>query len=374
MVAVVGQGHGVLPSRIRRGSVCHRFKLYSGTGKNILKIGGFLDFKLAYQPASLAVCILPAQFHGARGKIDLHLHRVVVAPQVGHQHPVDEHPHVVVAGELIGDGLAVAIALWPGVAAVLLDELGGHGHAEVIVKRGVRGRILCGVAVKGKEHPLPFVSGVTAALYSPGVIEGKLVDAVLLAEHREVGGFIASARFFCLPLGRVIIIVAVAVDLEQALGVLVHHLALSVVRAEQVVQVLVTRRHCDAVPGGETVSQDWKTILVQRFFHHALAVVTVGTRPLAGVNIDVASIFSIFRAEFQRAPRVDAVGLIGRAICCAPGFPLSVHPVVKYVDGGAYWGHALHRLSGRCGLGRQGPGGQQPQAQRQRTYQAYHAP
>ena len=56
----------------------------------------------------------------------------------------------------IGDGLAVAIALWPGVAAVLLDELGGHGHAEVIVKLGVRGRILCGVAVKGKEHPLPF--------------------------------------------------------------------------------------------------------------------------------------------------------------------------------------------------------------------------
>lgn len=51
------------------------------------------------------------------------------AAQVAHQHAVDKDPHVVVAGEIVGDGVAAG-----GLAAVLLHELGAHMDAEKVVE------------------------------------------------------------------------------------------------------------------------------------------------------------------------------------------------------------------------------------------------
>ena len=62
------------------------------------------------------------------GEIDLQRCPVVNAAQIRHEHVIDEYPHVVVAGELIGDRRAVRC-----LSFILLEEPGGHGHSEIVV-------------------------------------------------------------------------------------------------------------------------------------------------------------------------------------------------------------------------------------------------
>lgn len=102
------------------------------------------------------------------------------ATQVAHEHAVDIDPHVVVTGEVVGDRLATIGALSSRVAAVPLDEAGGHAEAEVVVDLGAdrRDAILGKLAALLVEHvftgvereELP-VRRLAACIDSPGIVE-----------------------------------------------------------------------------------------------------------------------------------------------------------------------------------------------------------
>ena len=62
------------------------------------------------------------------GEVNLQRCPVVNAAQIRHEHVIDEYPHVVIAGELIGDRRAVRC-----LSIILLEEPGGHGHSEIVV-------------------------------------------------------------------------------------------------------------------------------------------------------------------------------------------------------------------------------------------------
>ena len=55
--------------------------------------------------------------------------------QVRHQHVVDEHPHIVITGEVVGDFLSSR-----RLAALLLDKAGGHAQAKEVVQASIVGR------------------------------------------------------------------------------------------------------------------------------------------------------------------------------------------------------------------------------------------
>ena len=57
------------------------------------------------------------------------------AAQVAHQHTVDKDPHVVVAGEVVGDLFGPYFVAH--MAAVLLYEPGTHVQAEAVVDRRI---------------------------------------------------------------------------------------------------------------------------------------------------------------------------------------------------------------------------------------------
>ena len=90
-------------------------------------------------------------------KVDLQGGRVVDAAQVAHQHAVDKDPHVVVAGEIVGDGFAAG-----GLAAVLLHELGAHMDAEKVVEGrapGIKIRLGDQRAAAQVEHLVGGIEG-----------------------------------------------------------------------------------------------------------------------------------------------------------------------------------------------------------------------
>ena len=90
-----------------------------------LKDGGFFD---GIRGSCFSSCVIGGDCDIAGGEVDGQAGGVVDAAQVGHQHIVNEHPHIVVSGELIGGRLSAI-----GRAAVSLGETGGHCHAEVVV-------------------------------------------------------------------------------------------------------------------------------------------------------------------------------------------------------------------------------------------------
>ena len=55
--------------------------------------------------------------------------------QVRHQYIVDEHPHIVITGEVVGDRVPSGRH-----AALLLDKAGGHAQTEVVVQVSIVGR------------------------------------------------------------------------------------------------------------------------------------------------------------------------------------------------------------------------------------------
>src|SRR5699024_5250211 len=77
-----------------------------------------------------AVCLAVDQ-NVAGLEVDAQGGRVMDAAQVPHQHIVNEHPHIVVAGEVIGDRGAPGGAVHRAVG--LLHKAGGHGQAEIVV-------------------------------------------------------------------------------------------------------------------------------------------------------------------------------------------------------------------------------------------------
>ena len=102
------------------------------------------------------------------------------AAQISHQNVVDEHPNVVISGEIISNGL-VSI----GLTAVLLHKPGGHGEPEVVVQDCILGVEGFGfrhqfISRNGK-HFIGRVKGEKLAIRaftirwnSPGVIKDKL--------------------------------------------------------------------------------------------------------------------------------------------------------------------------------------------------------
>ena len=91
---------------------------------------------------------------------------IMDSAQVGHQHVVDEDPHIVVAGELKGGRRLLGGV---GIAFMPVHKPGGQGHAKVVVQGIVSSRmILAGIIIEGEEHSrLPII------LYGRAIIKGK---------------------------------------------------------------------------------------------------------------------------------------------------------------------------------------------------------
>ena len=163
----------------------------------------------------------------AVGEVDGRCGLIVDAAEVGHEDAVDEDPDVVVTRKLEGHGL---VAVLGGLAVIALHKAGGHGDAEEVVyvwilrvdsriRHQLAVVVLCknvegGWAIEGEE--LPFLVTVARFLDAPGIVDRKGVR--FLVKAGVVGGFIRFA-FACLIIIGVEIVVAVIVDLEQAVHV-----------------------------------------------------------------------------------------------------------------------------------------------------------
>ena len=152
---------------------------------------------------------------------------IVLTAQIAHQHIVYEDPHIVIAGEFIGDRLVQISG-----AAVLMHKPGGHGHTKVVVHRAAGGEIgvpsLCSdlfqivVAVQpehlirgGKREKLSPGVVFIGPHAAPGVIEHK--GTLILIEPCVVGAFEGSTVLIVQAC--VIVKIAIAVDLKQVLDV-----------------------------------------------------------------------------------------------------------------------------------------------------------
>ena len=71
--------------------------------------------------AITALCLVVIDNDRSSGEVDLQAEHIVDTAQVRHQHVVDEHPHIVITGEVVGDRVPSGRH-----AALLLDKAGGH--------------------------------------------------------------------------------------------------------------------------------------------------------------------------------------------------------------------------------------------------------
>ena len=185
---------------------------------------------------------LPALAHGdfAGGEVDHAIDFAVGAAQVQHQHIVDKHPHVVVAGEGEGHGLGAYAGVDHAVGG--LAEVHLHSHAQVVVHIPAGFRFVVAalnILTAGKlsvfqsvEHLAGGVEGeevanaaaackaavavaVVGAVHCGGVVEDKLTVA---------GHTVDVCSPSLLELGKifphVVEVVALVVDLKQALHIL----------------------------------------------------------------------------------------------------------------------------------------------------------
>ena len=150
--------------------------------------------------------------HLAGGKVDVQGGRVVVAAYVAHQHAVQEHPHVIVSPEVVGDVLVLV-----GLAVLGLDELGGHMDPEEVVQSFVCAVINADIAlsrirglVKGeKPDTIPhIVDGEGLAVLVElggglGAVETEVPLLVYLEQAHDVGVGL-SARYMLVGVEEVI--------------------------------------------------------------------------------------------------------------------------------------------------------------------------
>ena len=224
--------------------------------------------------------------------------RIVDAAQVAHQHIVDEHPHVIVAGKIIGHRGAAGGTVHRAVG--LLHKTGGHGGTEIVVDGRVAGVHVLDLAVDVEGEKLPQQRHGARRAHARSVVEDE-----------RIGGFVKLGKVQ----GAVVVIVAVLVDLQQVAHIGVGSLA-SVGQAgvEQVIQ------------GLPALDQLGIPVLQGRLYH-------AGTgRAGAGVIVD-AGPRPCRRSELQRFACVDALVHIGRVHIV--GGVAGGDPVIKQVDGGA---------------------------------------
>ena len=156
------------------------------------------------------------------------------ATQVAHEHTVDIDPHVVIAGKVIGH-LATAFGLGSRVATILLYKAGGHVETEVVVDLGIvrlyavlskatlplNKHVIAGI----KREKLP-VRRAAGRINAPGFIQRKRLG--LLIELGEV-------------LLAVVIVVAVIVNLQEAVDIHIGRLAIRGGIAKKVGEGLVSK-------------------------------------------------------------------------------------------------------------------------------------
>ena len=271
-------------------------------------------------------------------KVDLDGSRVVDAAQVRHQHPVDEDPHVVVAGKLIGDRLRLVFI---HMAAVLLDKARGHVDAEIMVERRVggvhgihQGMIslltdigalrpieipfrICRRCIEGEE--LADVAGGAAGAHARVFVQGEGIVV------RIIDGIVLCA---------VKIVVSVFVHLQEPLRVFVARLAVRRDRrVEQICQRFAAVAASDRrVLCGARIDGKLRISVRQTVLHDPRPW-RRGPRPL--VPIAIAPIAKA-RAKEQRMAVVDSAGeQTGRVLVV--GVTLRGDPVVEKVDGRAVW-------------------------------------
>ena len=268
-------------------------------------------------------------------KVDLDGSRVVDTAQVRHQHPVDEDPHVVVAGKLIGDLLRLVFI---HMAAVLLDKARGHVDAEIMVERhvvGVHGihqgimpllRRVCSCFVEGEE--LAVVAGGAAGNHARVFVQGEGVVA------RIIDGIVLCA---------VKIVVSVFVHLQEPLRVFVARLAVRRDRrVEQICQRFAAAAPSDRrVPCGARIDGKlWISVCQSALYDPRPWL--LGPRPLVPIAI---ALIAKARAKEQRVAVVDAAGeQVGRVHVV--GGLLRGDPVVEQVDGRAVWRNAADDMLG----------------------------
>ena len=261
---------------------------------------------------------------GPGAEVDRQRRRVVDAAQVAHQHAVDEHPHVVVAGKLVRHRRAAGLALHGAVG--LLHKAGGHGDAEIVVDGRVGGVHPAHLVVLVKGEKLPQNAGRPAR-----------VDAGAVVQRKGAGALVKLGKV----LAAVVVKVVVGVDLQKVAHVGKRQLAgVGQGGVEQVGKALAALGQL-------------RVAVLQRALHHAgarcaAAGVVVDTRPPPRR-----------RRKLQRVPGVDALVHVGRVDVVGRG--AGGDPVIEQVDGGAngrdrVLHHAGPRLrrGGRGGCGRRG--------------------
>ena len=280
----------------------------------------------AQQGPELLALLCAVDLDYAGRKVDFDGSRVVDAAQVRHQHPVDEDPHVVVAGKLIGDRLRLVFI---HMAAVLLDKARGHVDAEIMVERlvgGVHGihqgimpllRRVCSCFVEGEE--LADVAGGAAGNHARVFVQGEGVVV------RIIDGIVLCA---------VKIVVSVFVHLQEPLRVFVARLAVRRDRrVEQICQRFAAAAAFDRrvlcvarIDGKLWISVCQSALYDPRPWR-------LGPRPLVPIAI---ALIAKARAKEQRMAVVDAAGeQVGRVLVV--GGHLRGDPVVEKVDGRAVW-------------------------------------
>ena len=272
-------------------------------------------------------------------KVDLDGSGVVDTAQVRHQHPVDEDPHVVVAGKLIGDRLRLVFI---HMAAVLLDKARGHVDAEIMVERRVGGvygihqgmiSLLTGIGALRRPIEIPFricrrciegeeladVAGGAAGAHARVFVQGEGIVA------RIIDGIVLCA---------VKIVVSVFVHLQEPLRVSVARLPIHRDRrVEQICQRFAAVAVFDRNVLRFACIDGKLWISVRQIVLHDPRPWRRGPRPLVPIAI---ALIAKACAKEQRVAVVDAAGeQVGRVLVV--GGHLRGDPVVEQVDGRAVW-------------------------------------
>ena len=250
------------------------------------------------------------------------------AAEVADEHVVDVHPHVVVAGEVVGDGRGLRFV---DVAAVLLDEPGGHAHAEVVVDDGTDG----GHAV-ALQRAAGHVEYLRARVEREELAVGRgtaRVHAACVVQGERVGRLVELGEVRLTVVG----VIALVVDLEQTGDAGERLFARAAGVGEQVGERFAAEGcgECRVAVRAERGGRDGGAWMgAGRPLVDVAGVGLVGGGGTAGVFVEVEDVTRV-DAEVGDAGGVDVVG------CATVG-----EPVVEEVDGGAARCDAVHGVGG----------------------------
>ena len=204
---------------------------FSGIPEHLFQGSGF--------GARRTAAFTPVDLDFSGREVDGQTGGVVYTAQVSHQHTVNEHPYIVIPGELVGYRFCTLCFIH--MASILLNKPGGHVQAKVVVD----GRIL-GVT---RIHKLIFLIFIGNCL---GLI-GRLVEGEKLANGRGSSGddsriFVQDKRIVVLIiyrviLGAVIVEISILIYLQQIFHIFIAGLTIVLyIRIKQIGQRLVSVR------------------------------------------------------------------------------------------------------------------------------------